>query len=285
MRVWELRFQVYKSLPDLPIPHLLVEEIQDNPSYKLFGMNRKGDEGCQLVYTLEGEGRFKAGKTEYALLPGKAFLAQHCDPETSYYYPPEGKGIWRFLWVAFGGRTVPQMVNSIVRAYGYVFDLPRDKGIINELEAYRSYREGIWIFTPLEGAKFVMNVIASIGEFAGTKPAEFSKNKLVKEAQSFIIENIAGEIGTGKIASRPNISREHLSRIFHCQTGISLKNYIVREKLRLACSLLKETKLECKQIAGRVGYVNATSFNRVFKKTLKMSPLEFRNIGHLPESF
>ncbi len=284
MRLWELRLQVYKALPELPVPNIIVEEVQDNPSYRLSGVNRKKDRSCQLVYTLEGEGRFSEKKREHVLSTGKAFLAQICDQDTSYYYPLEGKVPWRFIWTAFHGDTAAAMVNSIVKNYGYVFDLPRERGIIKELEAYKSYRNAIRAFSPLAGAKFVMDVIASVDESLGFRDVELSRSDLVRDAQTFIIENISENVGVNEIAERLGISREHFSRVFHEQTGISPNRYIIKEKIRLACSLLKETKLDCKEIAQRTGYDNPASFNRVFRKVLNMTPMEFKAMGHLAES-
>ena len=286
MRIWQVDFQVYKSISELPRPLIVVEEVQDHPSYKCVGANRKGDMTCQIVCTLEGEGRFRHGDREHVLRPGTAFLAQHCDAATSYYYPPEGDGTaWRFIWTAFCGGTVPKIVNSIVKNYGYIFKLPVERGLIKELEAYRAYRNAIRIFTPLAGAKYVMDALAYLDESASPDKDQLSRSDQLREAQTFIIENLSGNMSVGDVAARMKMSREHFTRIFKEHTDISPNRYILKEKMKLSCHLLKETQMDCKEIAARIGYENAASFTRVFRKEVRMTPGEFRIRGHIPGLF
>ena len=282
MRVWETRLQVYNKIPSFPIPYVVVEEVQSNPSYRLDGIKRKGDETCQLVYTLEGEGRFLEGKKEHILLPGKAFLAQHCDPNTAYYFPLHGEQTWRFLWVSFFGKIASEMVNNIVSRYGYIYELPHNKGIIKEIKSYKNFQGTVRTFSPLAGAKFVMDILSSL-DVSINKKMEFPGIELISNAQKLMNQKISEGIGVIEVARELNVSREHLSRIFHRHIGITADLYIRKEKIRFSCNLLRETNLDCKQIAERVGFNSAASFSRAFRNMLKMTPAAFRELGHVPD--
>lgn len=283
MRLWEVDFEVHKKLPSLPVPCVLVDEVQTLPSYRLEGKKRKGTLGCQFVYTLEGEGRYWGRGIEYKLLPGMAFLQKHDDTETAYYYPPGGKETWRFIWISFISETSDKIVMDLVDRYGYIYKLPRNRGIIKKLESYRNVRDILQVLSPLAGANLVMEVLTSLNESIEAEKESDPQSDLIKTAQRFIMENLDKDIGVAEIADLLNISREHLSRVFKEQTGITPLDYMHRKKIRLACHLLRNSTLSCKEIALRTGYENANSFSRVFRSYIHFSPAEIRKNKYYTE--
>ncbi len=283
MRLWEVEFEVYRNIPSLPRPGTVVDEIQKEPSYRNSGRKRAGMQGCQLSYTLEGEGRFFENGTEHRLLPGTAFLHKHDDKGTVYYYPPNETKVWRFLWISFYGETLDRMVMDLVNRYGYIYKLPRNRGIIKRLEGYRNYRDAVQALTPLGGAKLVMDVLTSLGESFEKEHENDPQSNLVRKAQQMIFENLHKNMGINDIADKLQVSREHLSRVFKQQAGVSPIDYIIQRKIKFACHLLKNTNFTCKEIAERIGYENPTSFTRAFKNILKISPKELRRIGYIPK--
>jgi len=283
MRLWEVNFEVHRKLASLPVPCILVDEVQNLPTYRNEGKKRKGTTGCQFVYTLEGEGRYWGRGIEYKLLPGMAFLQKHDDPETAYYYPPEGKATWRFIWMSFISETSDNIVMELVDRYGYIYKLPRNRGIIKKLESYRNLRDILQVLPPLAAAGLVMEVLTGLGESIEAGKESDPQSDLIKTAQRFIMENLDKDIGVAEIAELLSISREHLSRVFKEQTGMTPLDYMHRKKIRLACHLLRNTTLSCKEIAQRTGYENANSFSRVFRSYVHFSPAEVRKNNYYSE--
>jgi transcriptional regulator GlxA family with amidase domain len=136
--------------------------------------------------------------------------------------------------------------------------------------------------TPLAGAKLVMDVLSSLGESFEKEHKNDPQSILVRKAQELIFENLESNMGIMEIADMLQVSREHLSRVFKAQAGVSPVDYILNSKMKFACHLLKNTNLSCKEIAERVGYDNPSSFNRAFKKTIRITPNELRRIGYAP---
>ena len=52
--------------------------------------------------------------------------------------------------------------------------------------------------------------------------------------------------------------------------------YFIQLKMQQACSLLAMTNLAVKEIALDVGYPDSYHFSRLFKKTIGVSPTEYR---------
>ena len=63
---------------------------------------------------------------------------------------------------------------------------------------------------------------------------------------------------------------------FKKHTGISPNEYIIAQRISVACRLLAQTELSVKEIAGEVGYADQYYFSRIFKKKVGMTPLKYR---------
>ena len=276
MRLWEVRFQILKAMENLPVPDEIVLEKQDSSSYHLEGRGRD-IYSAQIVTTLSGEGAFRCGKEVFRLLPGKTFLARLGDPDTAYYFPGHSSAPWIFIWISFYGKCIPEMIEEINQRYGYVFDLPLDKGFVRHLKSYESQQGSFQFLTPTAGAKIVFDALASFGESFEFKESFSPKAALVKTAQELISMNLNRELDIAGIAEKLQVSREHLTRVFKSQTGITPGGFALDERMRIARRLLHDNALTCKEIGERLGYVSATSFARAFKNYYKCSPNAYKN--------
>ena len=282
-RLWEVNFEIPARLLSLPYPSIIVEEIQRVPNYIMSGRTRENMTGCQLSCTLEGEGIFRCKKQEFHMTPGMAFMHNHNDVDISYYYPPKGIHPWRFIWVGFFSETLETIVREMVSRYGYIYRLPPDHKIVKKLKSYENYNGTLQILSPLEAARMVMDIIAGLDKDVGENYVESSQSSLIRHILKYIFENIGNDISVDHIARNIGISREHLSRIFRQHLKESPSEYIMKRKMELACKLLINTNLTSKEIAERISYENSVSFNRAFKKLVKMTPGQLRELGYVPE--
>jgi AraC-like DNA-binding protein len=280
MRVWEVPFEVHMPFSSLPRPGIIVEEVQNSPDYGHEGCNRR-DAGGQLSITIAGRGRLRIGKEHHDLTPGMAFLHNHRDHNIGYYYPADGNDTWRFLWIAFYGNS-EAITADFNKRYGYIYQLPLDGIIVKKLAAFRNLRDVLQVRTPLAGAKLIMDIFAGLGDTFEHELIRNPQSMLVSKVQQYVIENISSELTVGVIASNFNVSREHLTRVFRTQTGMTPHSYITQRRMLLARELLLQTRLSCKEIADRVGYSDLSVFSRAFKATLKMSPSAIRESGIRP---
>jgi YesN/AraC family two-component response regulator len=95
-------------------------------------------------------------------------------------------------------------------------------------------------------------------------------------AADFIKRNLTDDLDCGKIAAHVSLNPDYLTRLFKKETGLSVSEYVIREKLRLAADLLVSTRLSIGDIADRIGYLNPAHFSSTFKKHYKCSPQDYR---------
>ncbi|MCI9553162.1 MAG: helix-turn-helix domain-containing protein [Acutalibacter sp.] len=117
---------------------------------------------------------------------------------------------------------------------------------------------------------------------AASQPPEESLGP-VRKAMEYIRRNLDKELNRTQIAEMVYLSPEHLSRLFKRETGGSLSEYILTEKMRVAQSLLADTDVPVSLVASRVGYCNFSYFSQVFKKFCGCSPVEYRARRHKPQ--
>ena len=278
MRIWQTRFQVVQGYETLPAPNEIVYERQSGPEYHMDEARRPQVAAAQIVCTISGEGVFRLRDKLYTLTPGKVFIAPLCDPDISYYYPGHGKGDWDFLWFAFSGPQAVQIVQEVNRRYGYVFRLPLDSGLIPMLESFRNQRDVFQVISPTAGAKIVLDILAAFGETVEKDIATSPQAKLTRDAQNIITANIDRTLDVAQIAEKLHVTREHLTRVFRSQTGITPGQFAAAERMRIAVRLLINKTMSIKEIAERTGYDSASSFARAFKARFHVSPGNYTNL-------
>nr|WP_294022338.1 AraC family transcriptional regulator [uncultured Lachnoclostridium sp.] len=86
---------------------------------------------------------------------------------------------------------------------------------------------------------------------------------------------------TEDIARHFLISKTQLYYIFKEVTGITVSEYITEYRITKAKDFLINTDLSVEMISQAVGYMNISSFSRVFKLKAGCSPLQYRK-KHAP---
>ncbi len=101
--------------------------------------------------------------------------------------------------------------------------------------------------------------------------------ELMHSAISFILNNYEREISITDIAKYVFLSPSYFTRAFKEDTGLSPMQYLLNVRIKRSCELLEETDLKVGEIAHSVGFSNQQRFNDMFKKQIKMTPMQYRN--------
>lgn len=97
--------------------------------------------------------------------------------------------------------------------------------------------------------------------------------KTIKDyIQSHLDENMTRE----SLAAIVYLTPDYLSHLFKRETGFSLTNYIIYERIEEAKRLLAGTGLSISDIATRCGFQNISYFSKQFKRFTGVTPREFR---------
>ncbi|WP_246096590.1 AraC family transcriptional regulator [Paenibacillus sinopodophylli] len=95
-------------------------------------------------------------------------------------------------------------------------------------------------------------------------------------ARNYIEERFDTQLTLAVIANVFNCSEGHLSRQFKLRWNVSPMHYLSQVRVGKAVKLLEQTHATLQEIAEHVGFPDAHSFGRSFKKLIGLSPAQYR---------
>jgi AraC-like DNA-binding protein len=98
----------------------------------------------------------------------------------------------------------------------------------------------------------------------------------IKKIILYIRKNLTNKISLDDIAGDLFITKEHLSRLFKKEMGLTISEYIINAKIEEAKTLLKETDYNVLDIAVLLNFANSSHFSNSFKKITGMAPSDYR---------
>ena len=79
------------------------------------------------------------------------------------------------------------------------------------------------------------------------------------------------------IANHFGYNEKYLSHVFRSIKGMSLKQYMLQQKIELAQYMLIDTNDTVASIAKQLGYNDSYNFMKLFKRKVGLTPTEYRN--------
>lgn len=93
---------------------------------------------------------------------------------------------------------------------------------------------------------------------------------------SYIDENYYQDVTLETLADLVHFSPSYVSKIFHRETGQTVKSYINKMKIKNAKYLLANTRRPIQEVAKNSGFINVSHFNRIFKQYTDLTPQQYR---------
>ncbi|MBA2936838.1 helix-turn-helix domain-containing protein [Paenibacillus sp. CGMCC 1.16610] len=104
-----------------------------------------------------------------------------------------------------------------------------------------------------------------------------NKNRInIDEIRKYLDLSYAEQVSLGTIANTFFVSKEHLSRVFKQEVGVTVMDYLIAKRMEKALELLQDASVSIKSAAEAVGYSDLTYFHRIFKKMTGMTPSQMR---------
>lgn len=98
----------------------------------------------------------------------------------------------------------------------------------------------------------------------------------IEKVKHFVERNCYKKTTLNDAAQSVYLSPKYLSRIFKQHTGIGFREYRLKIKIESSKDLLLKTAYNVNQITEKLGYENAESFIRQFRKFTGYTPTEYR---------
>tara|TARA_R110001583_G_scaffold110608_2_gene259532 strand:- start:1712 stop:2692 length:981 start_codon:yes stop_codon:yes gene_type:complete len=102
------------------------------------------------------------------------------------------------------------------------------------------------------------------------------KDDLVKDVQAWLDEHYSETVTVEALADRFNVSKRTIIRRFNSALDMPPNTYVQSIRIEAAQKLLEETERTVDVVMNDVGYDDASSFRRLFRKKTGLTPTEYR---------
>jgi AraC-like DNA-binding protein len=136
--------------------------------------------------------------------------------------------------------------------------------------------------TSIESCISLQYFLGILVELELQEESERSISLTVKKIKMSIDMREGGPCSIKELADELNLSRNHISKTFHQETGIPLKSYIDLRRAETACKMLLYSNLKITGIAELMGFPDLYSFSRFFTRLKKCSPKEYKLRNKIP---
>ncbi len=239
---------------------------------------RQGLKEYILFFSRCGSGSITVEDSTCRLAENQLFLL---DCTAHHFYHTEGDGIWEFYYIQFSGPCV-----------GEYYNLFHENGIkplqtVDKESMLQSFEDILQIpgsntrVPNIKISNLISNIMTRLIVEKGYIPDQKQYDRYkqdVTRAIAFLEQNFSHNIQVEEIAALLHISKYYFIKIFKNFTGTTPYEYLINLRINTAKELLKGTALPIETIAEQVGYPDASSFSRSFKKKTGSTPLQYRRL-------
>lgn len=101
--------------------------------------------------------------------------------------------------------------------------------------------------------------------------------------KNYLCRHLYEKIDIRDLVEKIGLNYSYLSRIFSEQAGMTLTEYVRKEKLKSASNMLRYTDYPVTEIAEYFSFSSTSRFSRFFKDEFGMNPTQYRNIYYVNE--
>ena len=223
---------------------------------------------------VEGCGYYQTGNTVYTLTEGNIFL---CRPgETAFYWPDEVTP-WKYVFFCLNGNMIPELLEDT---------LFQNQASVVKTDVSDFFQEVCRICQAAENQEHSLDHLASETAIRLLRMISACRSNLLpqsqaqrhwQEVQRYIRQNMNTPFTASDIAKALYIDRSYLSRISKAQTGLPIREYLLRYRLERAERYLRTSNLPIGEIAATVGFDHYPTFYRAFLLRYGYSPQKYRS--------
>ncbi|MEF3302856.1 AraC family transcriptional regulator [Paenibacillus sp. GYB003] len=239
------------------------------------GLRRAGS-GHLFQYTLAGEGAITVAGQTYRVPKHHGFFAT-IPSDHRYYYPPDGRKPWEFVWIRAKGGPMSDHWRHFIRVFGHVaafrpdsepvrllWSLYREAGAQGLRDKYRmSLRLTEWLLAFERMAE---------GRDAGDRPLPDS----LRRAKLFMESRVGDTVTLDDVAAAAGMSKHHFCKVYKAHTGVTPIHHLRKIRVEEAARLLRNTGLSVEEVSRQTGFDNVSYFGKVFRQFVGTTPSEYR---------
>ncbi len=118
--------------------------------------------------------------------------------------------------------------------------------------------------------------IARFNDMGEGQSAGKSVSLQLGSAIEYVDKNYPNNFKIADLANECHMSETHFRRIFQEKMNMTPVEYVNFVRVRKACELIDKTDISMEDVAGKVGFVTPSTFNRNFRRIIGTSPYQWK---------
>jgi len=224
-------------------------------------------------------GTIRIDRQQFTLVPGSLTFSP-AGSSSSYDLPRAGSH-WCIHFQPLGRAQPDDLAIAL--------PLHRDVSRWNDIAAARfanvirlhgaSERDASSAILPVAASSALQELLVWFGllDVVNAQTQTAARDKAVDDVTALIDRNLQSPQSAPELAAKVGLSQNYLARVFKHQTGTTIAQYLIAQRVALAKVLLRSTELSIKQIGIRVGYADPQHFNKIFRSVAGQSPSAYRS--------
>lgn len=157
-----------------------------------------------------------------------------------------------------------------VQAVDYLLKPCKDEELLKAVEnAFEIYEKNMQIIK--------LNSIKPKEEEDTLASSNDKNGAILKSILEYIQENYQRDISMQDVARHMNYSEAYFCKLFKKNFNMNFTTYITKFRIKQAQRLLKDPRINIKDIGSAVGYTDSNYFAKVFKRVIGKNPSEYRD--------
>lgn len=253
-------------------------EVRTGPHYYYDCSARRDFPHVVLQLTLAGHGFHQPRNGPRRELPAGWAFFDGIPGDFEYGWAGQRPGdSYELAFVSMQGEPAYECMRRVHTVYGPAFDLGVGAQALGEtllglLDAARAgtLRDRYAVSGLLYG--LMMQLLGTLSR------SRLAASPLVERAIDLVSAHAADpSFNITRLARSLDCSREHLAREFRRATGLSPLDHLAQHRVRLAAAELRSGPAKLSLVARRSGFASAAYFCRAFKRSVGLSPGQFRD--------
>ena len=232
----------------------------------------------EIYYLVDGECQIFIDSKTYTLHPGDIALIPPWTFHRAIY--DEGTLVTRYVVSYNTDDLLPKTREILISSGYYIERIPRSFGDVENIfsKIWKEYLSPHPLSKELIcGYITELATLIYLAENTRKSIDVAHGNSVVESVIKYLQSNYSSNISVDDVSRHISVSKAHLSRIFKAETGLGIKEYLAIYRVKQAEFMLsKFSEKSISEIAYDCGFNDSNYFASLFKKTVGVTPTEFR---------
>ncbi|MFK7830074.1 MAG: helix-turn-helix domain-containing protein [Congregibacter sp.] len=237
-------------------------------------LREKHDDNLLFLCT-EGRGELETSAGSVEVRSGDTVVLPQGE---AHSYRASEEHAWTLYWVHFRGARSSQFIDHLLHGETHCLHTGVEPSLIAGFQQMLAADTTGYNLNAFIAASNRLRHLLAEFALCRDRHRESSMGRMdLGKLQRFMRERVSGSVSLAELAAFTGLTPQHFSLRYKAETGYPPLRHFAHMKIEAACRLLDSTRDSVKSVGAQLGYSDPLYFSRVFRRTLGLSPSQYRD--------